>query len=92
MNINTHAIAQKGGLVDSDDDFVVVACTKCGTQFLYNEETLLGYYDPEDLKRTFLDTTIDCPPCPSCGDEDWDFTICDSESAVRDGRWAWILE
>jgi hypothetical protein len=96
MDINIDLIAQRGGLVDSDDDFVVVACTKCGAQFLYNEETLVVYSEPQDLSRRFLNVmppvTPACPRCPDCDDADWDFIYCQSEAEVRRGRWGWILK
>jgi hypothetical protein len=92
MDINTTAIAERGGLVYSDADFVVVACTKCGTQFLYDEEALILYSDPQDLSRQRLNIRAASPfHCPHCGDADWDYTNCDSEADVRDGPWGWVL-
>jgi len=92
MDINTTAIAERGGLVYSDADFVVVACTKCGAQFLYDEEALVLYVDPLDLSRQTLNIKGPSPfRCPQCGDIDWDFTNCQSDAEVRAGRWAWIL-
>jgi hypothetical protein len=37
---NVGELAGRGAVVCGDDDFVVVACTACGAQYLYNEETL----------------------------------------------------
>ena len=92
MNIDTHEIARRGGMVESDNDFVVVACTKCGAQFLYDEETLVMHFDPQDLRRAFLNVDGQSwPSCPQCGDADWDFANVNSEGAVRNGRWGWIL-
>jgi hypothetical protein len=92
MDINPTAIAQRGGTVYSDADFVVVQCTKCGAQFLYDEESLILYPNPQDLSRQVLNIQSAAPlPCPQCGDVDWDFTSCESDAEVRDGRWGWIL-
>ena len=80
-------------MVHADADFVVVVCTKCGAQFLYDEETLVLYPDPADLSRHAANIEASAPfPCPQCGDADWDFTTCQSEAEVRGGRWGWILE
>ena len=50
MYLNNHKeIAERGGSVSSDDDFVVVACVNCSYQFLYNEEVLEMYYFPNEL-------------------------------------------
>ena len=92
MDINTTAIAQRGGTVYSDADFVVVQCTKCGAQFLYDEESLILYSDPQDLSRQVLNIQSAGPlPCPQCDEADWDFTNCESDAEVRGGRWGWIL-
>jgi DNA-directed RNA polymerase subunit RPC12/RpoP len=92
MDINDTEIARRGGQVYGDEDFVVVQCTRCSAQFLYDEEILLLYPDPQDLSRQVLNIHSDTPlPCPQCGDEDWDFTNCESEAEVRGGRWGWIL-
>lgn len=92
MKIDTNEIARRGGMVDSDSDFVVVACTKCGAQFLYDEETLAMHVEPQDLSRVIRNLgDRSFPPCPQCGDADWDFANCDSEAAVKAGRWGWIL-
>ncbi|MGV3756194.1 MAG: hypothetical protein ACO1QS_12500 [Verrucomicrobiota bacterium] len=90
MEINRKAIALRGGLDYSDADFSVVQCTHCNAQFLYDEEILTIYFDPQELSKNLL-IAQPCSPCPSCGDADWDFIKCDSEKVVRDGRWSWVL-
>ena len=93
MHININAIAQRSGKEHSDADFMVVQCTQCGTQFLYDEERLILYSDPEDLSRQILNIEPASPlPCPQCRAIAWDFKQCESEVAVRDGRWGWILK
>jgi hypothetical protein len=65
MDINTTAIARRGGTVCSDADFVVVQCTKCSAQFLYDEESLILYFDPQNLSRQTLNIqSVSLLPCP----------------------------
>lgn len=92
MDINTAKIAGRGGVVASDADFVVVRCKKCGAQFLYDEESLAFYFDPEDLSRRALNVGGDSlGRCPECDDRDWDFSKIDSDLEVRCGRWGWVF-
>src|SRR5690349_14653263 len=70
---NHSEIARRGGVVTHDDDFTVVACHTCGTQSLYNEETLQLYVDPLDLSRCFFWIEGEhLPRCRGCGDTEWD--------------------
>ena len=91
-HLSNHAeIARRGGLVDADDDFVVVACTECGTQYLYNEETLVLYLDPGDLANRVLNAQgIEAATCRGCGSVEWDFAeLSESSPEVVSGPWAW---
>ncbi len=93
MHINIAEIAGRGGIVDSDADFVIVQCTKCRAQFLYDEESLILYFDPEDLSRRVLNIESDSlGACPQCANTEWDFSSCDHETETESGRWGWAVK
>ena len=89
--LNNHqAIAKRGGVVGGDDDFVVVACGTCGRQYLYNEETLDFYVDPDDLSRRVVSTDDLHLACLGCGTKDFEERLLDPESPeLQRGPWAW---
>lgn len=92
MDINIAEIARRGGVVESDADFVVVRCIQCEAQFLYEEESLVVYFDPDDLSRRVLNIGGDSlSACPECDDRNWDFFNIESDLEVRCGRWGWVL-
>lgn len=90
VDLDYNRISRQGASLCSDADLVIVACTKCGSQFLYDEETLTIWPNPDRLDLTILNIEPG-GPCPHCKATDWDFTYCDSESAVAAGPWGWAL-
>lgn len=89
MELNTDEIARRGGQVYADANFSVVQCDKCGAQFLYDKDTMILYCDPQNLNSQIV-VSSPCPPCPDCGDPDWEFSDCD-ETSVEIGNWSWAL-
>lgn len=89
--LTNHAeIQRRGGQPTSDSDFVVVACASCGHQYLYDEELLQLYIDPEDLSVRYLNGGKEWPNCSGCSAAHWDFSELDAEShEVAKGPWAW---
>ena len=80
--------------VFGDDDFEIVACTTCGCQYLYNDEVLQLYYDPNDLQKVyFYFDGEDIPPCRECGTQNWSYEElnADDEVKVASGPWSWTL-
>lgn len=75
----------------SNSAFVIVACTLCGRQHLYDEELERIYADPDDLTTGYFNIDGDSRPCPGCGRADWDFDTLDLDSPqVVDGPWNWV--
>jgi hypothetical protein len=90
LELDYNTIRRRGACICSDADLVIVACTKCGGQFLYDEETLTLWPDPDKLDQTMLNIEPG-RPCPRCNATDWDFVYCQSEAAVAVGPWQWTL-
>ena len=94
IEIDNLAVQRRGGITCGNDDFSVVRCTKCGSQYLYNDEILQLYLDPNDATVSVLYAKGEhIPPCRGCGDGNWTIDeIPDDESAmVMDGPWAWAI-
>ena len=94
IDFDLAAIKRRGGFLCGNDDFAIVRCTFCRCQYLYNEEVLQLYLDPNDLSRRALyDQCEDMPPCRDCGLRDWDIEESpqDDLTGVADGPWAWAL-
>jgi hypothetical protein len=89
MDIDIDEIARRGGQVYADANLAVVQCDKCAAQFLHDKDALILYPDPQNLGSQFV-VSSPCPPCPQCGDPDWEFYECD-ETTVQIGDWAWVL-
>ena len=90
---NDAEIERRGGVVGSNSAFVVVACTSCARQYLYDEEFLQLYVKPADLAVRYLNTSDEPLDCLGCGTAEWDFTELDAESAeVAGGPWAWTTK
>ncbi len=88
--LDYNVISRRGASICSDADLVIVACTKCGSHFLYDEETLTLWPDPDHLDQTMLNIEPS-RPCPGCNAKDWDFTYCQSETDIARGPWRWAL-
>ena len=90
---NDVEIERRGGLVVSNSAFVVVACTSCARQYLYDEELLQLYVKPADLAVRHLNACGEPLDCLGCGAAEWDFIELDSESIeVAGGPWAWTTK
>ena len=80
---NHSEIARRGGEVLSDSGFVVVACTQCARQYLYDTEVLQLYPDPDDLSTRFLNSGSDVPACSGCRGKSATNTASLSNSSIR---------
>lgn len=87
---NYSEIARRGAADTTDADFVVVQCVHCDRQYLYDEEVLRLYPDPEDLRKYALNIVGEDVSCVGCGRLDWDWIELDADSEeVRNGPWGW---
>ncbi len=89
---NHEEIKKRGGVHCGNDDFEIVKCTICKCQYLYNNETLEIYTNPDDLSERFINTEgIKIPPCRNCSNESWDFEEIQSSQIhhVEKGPWSW---
>ena len=92
--INHEEILTRGALLCGCDDFVFVRCISCNQQYLYNQEDLKLYLDPEDLSDYELNIESESDSaCTGCGRTNWDFEELEESdlSQVKDGSWAWAL-
>lgn len=86
---NYREISRRGAHT-ADADFVVVQCANCERQYLYDEEILRLYADPEDLRQHSLNIQGEDVPCVGCGRLDWDWIVLDADAEeVRNGPWGW---
>ena len=94
LEIKERKFVSRGGVLYGDDDFVVVELSCCGTQCLYNEETLQLYLDPRNLKTPHLLIEGEpTPACPGCGATDWEFGDTDLPlDRIRRGAWGWLID
>jgi hypothetical protein len=96
LRINDHdEIKARGGRICGDDDFEIVRCKNCGCQYLYNSEVLDLYYDPQDLRKRYLNMEgHEIPPCRQCHVAGWDFEelSADDGAEVVPGPWSWLLK
>lgn len=89
---NFTEIEKRGARICGNDDLIFVACTKCGQQYLYNQETLVLYTDPQDLSISELNiASADSSLCIGCADPNWDFEEIPElkKHEVESGLWRW---
>ncbi|NTX13387.1 hypothetical protein HUA76_21515 [Myxococcus sp. CA056] len=86
-------IRRRGGEVLGDEDFELVRCASCETQYLHDSETEALYLDPADLTVVWRNFGGLPPPCRGCGRLDWDFQVLPNpgDEAARQGPWSWAL-
>lgn len=90
---NHKVIEQRGGFLCGNDDFHIVQCTTCGCQYLYNNEMIHLYHNPDDLSQVTYDIEGQHSlACRCCGKHDWDFEELgeNDEQKVKQGPWAWL--
>lgn len=86
--LDNAVIGERGGDLCGEDAFVVVACSACGRQYLYNEEILDMYPDPADLRKRYKHG--ESFPCVGCDRTSWEEVALDTDSeAVTNGPWVW---
>ena len=92
--LNHTEISKNGASLCESDDFVFVQCTNCEQQYLYNQETLMLYLNPNDLTVSELNIeTVSESSCTGCKSNRWDFEdIPDSDfNKVQSGPWVWAI-
>lgn len=71
---NLAEVARRGGRIGPDSRLLVVRCTACHHQSLYDETHDTLFLDASDLHRVCdAEGDADVAPCPGCGDPAWEF-------------------
>ena len=67
-------------------EFEVMACDRCGKQYLIDHESLRVYADAADLCRWFLCAEGYAPACPGCERREWELV------SIREfaPEWQWV--
>lgn len=89
---NLAEVARRGGALGPASRLLVVRCTRCHHQVLYDETHDVLFLDAGDLGAVWEGTDDDVPPCPGCADPDWEFEdVLVGETDPSQGPWSFCF-